>query len=275
MTNNKKNNHYETLGVTRDAPVEVIKVAYQALARAYHPDRNPGDLEAPAKMAAINAAHDILADRAKRAQYDAGLLLDEAERNSNTKTEPSFNRESGHLGNYESPPFLERFALASVLIVTAIVFIATMASVPPTGPTNLSKDGATATQEDEMELVETIEASTRCWKHKNGEVTCEARGPLGEDISESVVGASWIDGSSEKLAFWRRHALETAFGAATISIALFAWWLLTRRPSLRNNVLIGLCVLGAFVVNSIAGSILAAAWMISQRLPLMSNKHNK
>lgn len=68
--------HYENLKVMRDAPPEVIRAAYKALAQALHPDRNPRP-EAAEYMVIINAAYAVLGDAEKRASYDAWLEAEE------------------------------------------------------------------------------------------------------------------------------------------------------------------------------------------------------
>ncbi|MDO4501195.1 MAG: DnaJ domain-containing protein [Erysipelotrichaceae bacterium] len=49
---------YTVLGVSRNASEEEIKTAYRRLAKKYHPDLNPGNEAAAAKMKEINAAYD-------------------------------------------------------------------------------------------------------------------------------------------------------------------------------------------------------------------------
>ena len=62
--------YYEVLGVKRDASDAEIKSAYRKLARKYHPDRNPGDKQAEENFKEVQAAYDVLSDKAKRSQYD-------------------------------------------------------------------------------------------------------------------------------------------------------------------------------------------------------------
>lgn len=62
--------YYETLGVSKSASAEEIKKAYRALARQYHPDRNPGDKQAEKRFKEIQDAYDVLSDSTKKAQYD-------------------------------------------------------------------------------------------------------------------------------------------------------------------------------------------------------------
>ncbi len=65
-----KRDYYDILGVSRNASDDEIKKAYRKLAIKYHPDKNPGDKEAEAKFKEISEAHEILADKQKRARYD-------------------------------------------------------------------------------------------------------------------------------------------------------------------------------------------------------------
>jgi DnaJ-class molecular chaperone len=62
-------NHYETLGVNRDASETEIRKAYRNLSLKYHPDRG-GDTD---KFQQINAAYEVLSDSQKKEQYDMEL----------------------------------------------------------------------------------------------------------------------------------------------------------------------------------------------------------
>lgn len=61
---------YDTLGVRRDASDEEIKKAYRKLVFEYHPDRNPDDKEAEAKIREINAAYEVIGDPEARRTYE-------------------------------------------------------------------------------------------------------------------------------------------------------------------------------------------------------------
>ena len=85
---------YRVLQVIPEAEPEVIRAAYRALARKYHPDTGGSE----AQMAVLNAAWETLRDREKRAEYDQDRRTAAAQ-----TTEPE---RSGvvHLTNPMTPP---------------------------------------------------------------------------------------------------------------------------------------------------------------------------
>lgn len=65
---------YNVLGVARDASDEDIRKAYRKLAKANHPDLNPGNADAEERFKEGAAANAILGDPEKRKRYDAGEI---------------------------------------------------------------------------------------------------------------------------------------------------------------------------------------------------------
>ena len=65
-------NYYEILQVSENASEEVIRMAYKALAKKYHPDVFDGDPKiAEHKMKELNEAYEVLSNQPKRMEYDA------------------------------------------------------------------------------------------------------------------------------------------------------------------------------------------------------------
>jgi curved DNA-binding protein CbpA len=62
--------YYSLLGIKRTSTAPEIKRAYRKMVFRYHPDRNPGDGEAAAKLNQVLEAYSILSDADKRAIYD-------------------------------------------------------------------------------------------------------------------------------------------------------------------------------------------------------------
>lgn len=62
--------YYEVLGIAKGASDSEIKKAYRKLALQYHPDRNPGNVEAEEKFKECSEAYGVLSDPEKKAMYD-------------------------------------------------------------------------------------------------------------------------------------------------------------------------------------------------------------
>ncbi len=61
---------YAVLGVKKDATADEIKKAYRRLARANHPDSNPGDTAKHDTFKGVAEAYDVVGDPEKRKKYD-------------------------------------------------------------------------------------------------------------------------------------------------------------------------------------------------------------
>jgi molecular chaperone DnaJ len=69
-------NYYEILGVGRDATIDEIKKAFRRIARATHPDANPGNPSADAGFRQAAEAYEVLSDPDRRRRYDRGDTID-------------------------------------------------------------------------------------------------------------------------------------------------------------------------------------------------------
>ena len=65
---------YEVLGIAKSASEAEIKKAFRGLAKKHHPDKHAGDATAKKRFQEISGAYDILGDKDKRAQFDAGTI---------------------------------------------------------------------------------------------------------------------------------------------------------------------------------------------------------
>ena len=106
--------HYATLGLAPTSEDVVIRAAYRALVRRYHPDAN-ASAAATARTRAINAAYEVLIDPDKRAQYDQVRAAD---------AWPSAPMRRAFL-----PAPSRLFAAASVTLLLVLVFLVTWSPV--------------------------------------------------------------------------------------------------------------------------------------------------
>ena len=92
--------YYEILEVSNTASEEVIRMAYKALARKYHPDVFSGDPQfADQKMKQLNEAFEVLSDPQQRVSYDQKLRNRHKEtttQNSSTNNSSDFDDKNDH-----------------------------------------------------------------------------------------------------------------------------------------------------------------------------------
>ena len=121
-----KKDHYSVLGVTPASEDVVIRAAYHALMRRYHPDADPSS-EAAERARVINEAYAVLRDPAKRARYDESLGA------RDLKFEPGAHPE-------RPKPLRSRLAPAAAIGVTLLaVGMVVFAISPPTNPSPASR----------------------------------------------------------------------------------------------------------------------------------------
>ncbi|MCW2927576.1 MAG: molecular chaperone DnaJ [Thermoleophilia bacterium] len=85
-------NHYDVLGIARDADAAQVRTAWKLHVQAWHPDRFTGAMrdEAEGQAKSINEAYTVLRDAGRRAAYDCSIAADERA----TRSEPSVHRSS-------------------------------------------------------------------------------------------------------------------------------------------------------------------------------------
>ena len=65
-----KRDFYEILGVSKNSDKAEIKKAYRQMALKFHPDKNPGNVEAEDQFKEAAEAYEVLSDDDKRQRYD-------------------------------------------------------------------------------------------------------------------------------------------------------------------------------------------------------------
>lgn len=121
--------HYDILNVTRDAPQEVIRAAYKALCRQYHPDLNAQSADTTRTMAVINVSYDILSSPSKRRAYDAWLAEQESLHGRIATILPRWRKSTFQFTSATAWPAFSRHAFASGHMHAAISHVCQHAAV--------------------------------------------------------------------------------------------------------------------------------------------------
>ena len=139
--------HYEVLGVVKQASKNEIRDAYRRCVRESHPDTAPGFVagsaagakpNASARMAEISQAWAVLSDPVRRRQYDA-LSVVAAE---TAISENEFSRETRKFVERAKFPWRFLLVLAFLGIIAILVLDAKSKPEVPTGPDGLLRSGS-------------------------------------------------------------------------------------------------------------------------------------
>ena len=106
---------------------------------------------------------------------------------------------------------------------------------------------------------------------KHGQVECIPRHSTDEQSESAGSDALTFEEAPLQKPYWETHLDQLFLCGCALVILAFTWWLFTRRPALRNNILIGGATIGAFCLNPIAGAIVLAAWIFSSRIGQMKS----
>lgn len=128
MQLNKNENYYATLGVASDADPEVIRAAFRALAKKYHPDSAPNKTASTnARFREINEAHSVLSNPTSRAEYDRTISRMDADPIPDVSEQPVSNnskKESGLIDKVQyGAAALLVFGVGGVIVLIVTLMI--------------------------------------------------------------------------------------------------------------------------------------------------------
>ncbi len=170
--------YYQTLGVSRTSEDVVIRAAYLALMRRYHPDTNPSSTAAE-RVREITTAYEVLSDKDKRAAYDRR----DFDRPERAVFEPP-----------KRPPVGPIFFAATIILLSLTVLIVWMkpsGSASPSGPLIADKSAPTAPlTEASCVWPNATEAISQELVRQAGKLSAVDRGALGLIAPQMVVRIS-------------------------------------------------------------------------------------
>ncbi len=149
--NGNDKDYYELLEISREASDEVVKNAYRALAKKYHPDINNVDDEVvQEKIRQINIAYEVLSNPEKRKQYDE--QLQETENEYVEKVEEQLEEED--IDETLSPKKKKMVIIFVIVIVFVFISLSTFLVVSIlNNPVDLNKESSIQKQEENVERV--------------------------------------------------------------------------------------------------------------------------
>ena len=95
MALNGFKDYFKVLGINRNATDKEIKNAFRQLARKFHPDLHPNDVEAESEFKEINEAYEILSDQEKKKSYEKYLSYWLNDRNDKSD---DFDKKKNYIG---------------------------------------------------------------------------------------------------------------------------------------------------------------------------------
>lgn len=104
--------YYKILNVSINANNDEIKKAFRALAKKYHPDRNPDDKDALTKFQEVNEAYEVLSNEESRKKYDqnlSGFKSRNNDREANNKNNKSSSDNKKYQDKSESMENLNKY----------------------------------------------------------------------------------------------------------------------------------------------------------------------
>ncbi len=120
-SNISSGNHYEVLGVSKNATSAQIKTAFKKLCLQYHPDQNPQNPQKAAEnFKKLRTAYDILSNPREREKYDLTLTKTKQQSapfNASPPPKPKGNNFAYHDGirSDASDPIARDLAYTSLL----------------------------------------------------------------------------------------------------------------------------------------------------------------
>ena len=91
-------NHYQTLGIKRNATNDDIKSAYRKLALKFHPDKNNGDKFFEERFKEIQEAYEILSNPYEKGKYDTNYDFF-----FTGQSKPNWSKSNQEESKYEAP----------------------------------------------------------------------------------------------------------------------------------------------------------------------------